>query len=123
MKHGGIALIFLAILLLLIACFIDGVFWLLFQFLFLGFAILPQFMGAPSSHGTWGAIGDFLTGIFLVSLFAFPFVLYHANQVISESSLISVTASTLCFLFGISFIIHSHVQTGNELSFGFVEMN
>ena len=47
--------------------------------------------------GLWGAIGDFVSGVVLVSMFAFPIVLHNA-EVIGSEALTTISLSTLALV-------------------------
>lgn len=53
--------------------------WPLCNVLFVVFAALPPMFGSLASTELWGAIGDFVMGCCIISVFGFPTVLYNVE--------------------------------------------
>jgi len=70
----------------------------MFNVFFVALGLLPYVFGSHKSSGLWGALGDFITGVIVVSLFAYPVVLHNAYQ-IGPEALTTISVSTL-FLVG-----------------------
>ena len=95
---------------LFLGCYLEEVYWPMFNLFFIALGILPYVFGSHHSGGLWGAIGDFITGVVGVSLFAFPVVLHNSEQ-ISAESLALVALSNLC-LIGSLWIVISALTIG-----------
>jgi hypothetical protein len=80
-------------LLLFLACFFDEAWWPMFNVFFVALGLLPYIFGSHHSSGLWGALGDFITGVIVVSLFAYPVVLHNA-EVIGPEALTTISMST-----------------------------
>ena len=63
------------------ACLHADDFWSLFNVFILALGVLPAMFGALSNQGLWGAIGDFIMGAILCSIFAYPIVLRNAGYI------------------------------------------
>jgi len=74
----------------------------MFNVFFLALGMLPYVFGSHHSSGLWGAIGDFITGVIIVSLFAYPVVLHNSYE-IGPQTLTALSVSTL-FLLGSIYI-------------------
>jgi hypothetical protein len=95
---------------LFLACFLEEVYWPMFNLFFLALGMLPYVFGSHKSGGLWGAIGDFVTGVVIVSLFAYPIVLHNAYQIGSQS--LSLVSMSTVFLIGALWITVSALTVG-----------
>lgn len=81
----------------------------MFNVFFVALGILPYVFGSHHSSGLWGAIGDFITGVIAVSLFAYPVVLHNAYE-IGPQTLTALSLSTV-FLLGSIYIAISGLSS------------
>lgn len=91
-------------LLLFFSCLLEEEWWPLFNVFFVLIGALPYVFGSHHSTELWGAIGDFSSGILLVSMFAFPIVLHNAN-VIHFEALLAISLSSVSFMGGVSILL------------------
>jgi hypothetical protein len=87
---------------LLWGCVHGESYWPLFNMFFLALGALPPIFGSLTSHGLWGAIGDFSGGVVLCSLCAFPLVLKNA-EIIPLGSVLIIWGGNAC-LVGAGFV-------------------
>jgi hypothetical protein len=95
-------------LFLFLSCFLYGDWWPLFNIFFIVLGLLPYIFGSNKSNGLWGAIGDFVSGLIVVSIFAFPVVLHNA-YIISPQAL-TLTSISNVFLLASLYIGLSYVS-------------